>query len=171
MTRVEARRARESGARPVSVRVSLVILVFLGVTAFAGGIEMLIFPHGNVYLPEDMLDRLPVDTFVLPGTILGVVFGLGSLSVAWGMTRRVEIRWLAGLEEMTGRHWSWAGLLLIGLGFATWMTIEVILLGTPWTQADSSGEASAWVLYGTYGSVALTLLLLPHLRAVRTYLT
>lgn len=70
---------------------SLVVLVFLGITAFAGGLEMLFFPHGNVYLPDDMLDRLPVDTFVLPGLILGGVIGLSSLVVAWGMLRPAEI--------------------------------------------------------------------------------
>jgi hypothetical protein len=170
MTRVETTATRGATTRPTPVKIALVILVFLGVTALAGGMEMLVFPHGNVYLPEDMLDRLPVDTFVLPGLILGVVFGLGSLFVAWGMMRRAEIGWLAGLERVTGRHWSWAGLLMVGLGFTTWLIVEVALLGTPWAQADSSGETSAWVLYGIYGSLALGLLVLPHLRGVKGFL-
>jgi hypothetical protein len=169
VTSVDTMSTYEIGARPVSVRVSLVVLVFLGITAFAGGMEMLIFPQGNEYLPQDMLDRLPVNTFILPGMILSVIFGLGSLFVAWGMVRRAKVGWLAGVERMTGRHWSWTGLLLLGIGFATWMVVEVILLGAPWAQADSGGEASAWVLYGLYGSVAVSLLILPHLRGVVRY--
>jgi hypothetical protein len=43
---------------------------------------MLLFSHGNVHLPDDMLGRLPVDTFVLPGLILGGVIGLSSRVVA-----------------------------------------------------------------------------------------
>jgi hypothetical protein len=77
------------------------------------------------------------------------------------MLRRAGIGWLAGLETRTGRHWSWTGLLIV----------ELSLLGAPWTQADSGGQASAWALYGIYGSVALSLLVPPHVREVKTFLS
>lgn len=51
------------------------------------------------------------------------------------------------------------------------MIVEVSLLGAPWAQADSGGQASAWALHGIYGSVALSPLVPPHVRDVRTFLS
>jgi hypothetical protein len=167
---LEARPKLETGRTPASVKWTIGVLTFLGVTALGGGIEMIAFYRGNQYLPTDMLDRIPFDTFIVPGLVLGVIFGLGSLFVAWGMWRRPEIGWLGWIERLTDRHWAWAGAVLIGLGFTIWMVIEISMLGAPWAQAEESGEIMAWVLYGIYGAVALSLLVLPQVGPVRRYM-
>lgn len=51
-----------------------------------------------------MLERIPSDTFIVPGSVPGFVFGLVSLLVAWGMWRRQEIGWLARVKRRTDRH-------------------------------------------------------------------
>lgn len=168
---LEAKPTVESGRRPPTVKWTIGVLTFLGVTALGGGTEMLLFYEGNEYLPADMLDSIPFDTFIVPGLVLGGIFGLGSLLVAWGMWRRPEIGWLRWLEKLTDRHWAWAGAVLLGLGFAMWMVIEISMLGTPWAQAEESGEMMAWILYGIYGSVAVSLLILPQLHPVRRYMS
>lgn len=167
---LERRPVVETGRRSAAVKWNIGILTFLGITALGGGIEMLVFYEGNSYLPADMLDEIPFDTFIIPGLVLGVIFGLGSLFVAWGMWRRPDIGFLRWVEKLTDRRWAWAGAVLLGLGFTMWMVIEISMLGTPWAQAEASGEAMAWVLYGIYGTTALALLILPQLRSVRQYM-
>ncbi|MGD2059437.1 MAG: hypothetical protein PVF87_01095 [Acidimicrobiia bacterium] len=170
-TSLQARPGSATERKPTSIKWTIGILIFLGVTALGGGIEMLVFYQGNEYLPVDMLERIPFDTYIVPGLVLGIGFGLGSLFVAWGMWRRPEIGWLGWLESLTERHWAWAGSVLIGLGFTMWMVIEVSLLGAPWAPENAGGgEPIAWVLYSVYGATALLLLILPQLRPVRSYM-
>lgn len=79
----------------------------------------------------------------MPGLVLGVGFGLGSLVTAYGMLRRYR--------------WSWIATLLIGLGHVVWIALELIYLPEP----------SA--LQVVYGAVGAALLLLPWHPAVRGY--
>ena len=153
-------------ARPRALKLAPAVLIFLGVTAMGGGTEMLLFPKGNQYLPRDFLDELPVDSFIFPGLMLLLVFGIGSLIVAWGMLTRRHLRLTRRLEERIGYHWSWIGAVAVGVGFTTWMVVEIALLGPPW-EGTSSDQTFAWVLYGIYLSVAAVLLLVPHTRSVR----
>ncbi len=44
---------------------------------------MIVFSSGNGYLPHRWLDRIPViDSWLVPGFVLGVGFGVGSLVTA-----------------------------------------------------------------------------------------
>lgn len=131
---LQTRRTAETGTRPPSVKWTIGILTFLGLTALGGGIEMVAFYQGNEYLPAGMLEDIPFDNFIVPGLILGGVFGLGSLFVAWGMWRRPEIGLLRWVGRLTDLHWAWAGAVLIGLGFTMWMVVEMSLPGAPWAQ-------------------------------------
>lgn len=163
---------RSSTRRPVVVTVLVAVLAFLGVTALGGGIEMVLFPNGNEYLPIDMMDGVPVlTTFLVPGLVLGGVFGLGSLVAAVGILRRPRVAWLRRVEQRTGRHWSWTLTVGIGVAFAAWMLSEWVWLGTPWAaDATPSEQTVTWILYGIYDTVAIALLVLPQLSAVRRYL-
>jgi hypothetical protein len=149
----------------------IAVLVVLGLAALGGGTEMLLFPHGGTYLPPERLEKIPLlDSYVVPGLVLGAVFGIGSLVTAAGMFRRWSWRVLGAVERATGRHWSWAATVIIGIGFAAWLTVELILLGGPWASGLDSDRTTAYATYGAFGSMALALLLLPHLRSVRCYL-
>jgi hypothetical protein len=161
------RRAR----RPGVVTATIWVLGFLGITALAGGLEMLVFVRGNPYLPASMLDEVPLlDTWLLPGLALAFVFGIGSLIGMWGMARQPKVRPLAAIERRTSTHWSWAWTVAVGYAFTAWMAIEIALLGFPWEATDTAEAITAWVLYGIYVTVALLLLGLPRTRGVRDHL-
>ena len=163
--------ARSTIRRPVAVTLLLAVLGFLGVTALGGGVEMVLFPNGNEYLPIDLMAGVPVvETFLVPGLVLGVVFGLGSLAAAVGIARQPPVAWLAKVEARTGRHWSWALTVVLGIAFAAWMLAEWVWLGTPWAGETASERTITWVLYGIYDIVAIALLVLPQLASVRTHL-
>lgn len=75
--------------RPRAVVSLLALLIFLGLTALGGGVELLLFPEGNEFVSPEWLEEIPwVDSYVVPGLILSTVFGLGSLVVAYGVARR-----------------------------------------------------------------------------------
>jgi len=143
--------------RPALVNATLAVLVFLGVTAIAGSIG-LIFTLGNAAPSTEWLDRIPlVDSWFVPGLVLGLGFGVGSLVTAYGMRSRSHWPWLSAVERWTGHHWSWVATLLLGIGHAAWITFEFVYL-----------PLSA--LEFVYGAVAVTLIVMPLLRPVREYL-
>ncbi len=157
-----------SSSRPASVRITAALLAFLGITALAGGIEMVAFPHGNAYLPLDLIDGVPgIDTFLVPGLVLGLGVGVGALVALWGTWRRPHLRMLEVVEDGTGRHWAWTLTVALAVGFATWMALEWVWLGTPWGATTAGEAATTWVLYGIYDTTALALLVLPWTRSMR----
>ena len=145
--------------QPLPVKLAIGLLGFLGVTALGGGVELTFGILGTDQFPADWLDRIPlIDSWVLPGLVLGIGFGLGSLLVGYGLLRRPRWPWLAGFERLTGHHWSWAATVLIGLGHIGWILLEVAYL-----PALSPLEL-------LYGGIGVALVLLPLLAPARTAL-
>ncbi|WP_432840071.1 hypothetical protein [Dactylosporangium sp. CA-092794] len=142
--------------RPVTVTVGL--LVFLALSAVAGGIGLI---DGGIsdQFPADWLDRLPlIDSWLIPGLVLGVGFGLGSFVAAYGMlTLRGGPRPAAALR-WTGHHWSWSATIALGVGQVVWIALELIYLpGWSWLQV-------------IYGGIGVALAVLPLLPAVSAHL-
>jgi hypothetical protein len=109
-------------------------------------------------LPDEYLDSLPlVDSWLVPGLLLAVGFGAGSLVVLFGLLRLPKWTWLRGLGRLTGYHWSWLGTIIIGVAQVVWITIELISI--PFS-----------FLMPTFGLVGLGLALLPWLPSVRHHL-
>jgi hypothetical protein len=64
--------------------VCLGLLAFLGLGALAGGVALVAKPDGSVmHLPLSYLEGSPFPDFLVPGLILGGLFGVGSYVVAW----------------------------------------------------------------------------------------
>jgi len=144
--------AAEVRHRPGTVWALVIMLVFLGISAAAGGVAML----SGFAPPDSWLDAIPVvGSWVVPGLVLGVGFGAGALLTAYGMVRRPSPSWLGPLERLTGHHWSWPASLLLGAGQLVWIALELVYLP----------EYSA--LQAVYGGTGAVLVLLPLLPAVR----
>ena len=155
------RPARRSAERPVHrpalERLTLALLGFLGVTATAGGGAFLLGPTEGeaAWFPSEWLDELPlVDSFVLPGLVLGVGFGLGSLGTLWGMLRRPHWAVLGWAERLTGMHWSWLATVALGVGHMAWIGLELAYL-----------DFSA--LHAVYGAVGVALAVTPFAPPMR----
>lgn len=144
--------------RPRVVVVQLVLLVFLAGTATGGGLEMLLFPQGNPFVKAEWLDSVPFADWTVPGLILGLGFGLGSVLVLWGVLRRPSVTWLDRLATPTGHHWSWLGSIILGAGLVLWILLEVVLIP----------ERS--VVEVIYVGVGLALVTLPWVPAASAYL-
>ncbi len=145
--------------RPPLVVVTITLLFFLGVTAVAGSLA-LIFDLGGGAPPEEWLDGIPlIDGWLVPGLVLGIGFGMGSLVAAYGWLRRPIWRWLDWLETATRHHWAWLATILIGAGHVLWIGVELALLPDP-----------AW-LQLVYGPLGLALMFLPLAPSVSRYVS
>lgn len=134
------------------------LLVFLGVSGLFGGIGLVFGIWGMQLIPREPLDRIPViETWLVPGLVLAVGFGLGSWAAAYGVLLRPARPRLTWLRRRTGRHWAWTATILLGLGQLAWLLVEWAYIGV----------SPLLVLYGVVG---VALVVLPLLTSVRRHL-
>ena len=105
----------------ISLRVAktllVILLVFLSLSGLFG-ILFLIDPGGElVEMPISHLEKLPIDTFFLPGLFLLIVYGIGSSVITYGLLRQL--------------YWAPVAGLLIGLVLIGWVIGQIILWGEP----------------------------------------
>jgi hypothetical protein len=95
----------------------VILFVFLSLSGLFG-IVFLIDPSGAlVDMPLSHLDKLPIDTFFLPGLYLLIVYGIGSAVIAYGLVRQL--------------FWAPVAGLLLGLVLIAWVIGQIILWGEP----------------------------------------
>ena len=112
---------------------AIVLLVFLGVTALAGSIPMMLHPHGNsTTLPLSTLANSPFRTYLVPGILLFLANGILAFGVLWIVIGRLSHHAL--LTAFQG------GVLLV------WLIVECWLL-----------ETVIWLHY-FYGAIAVSLI-------------
>jgi hypothetical protein len=94
--------------------IALVLLFFLGITALAGAIGMILDPSGvGMGMPPEMLDHTPFESFLMPAIILGIFNGILSLVFAVLIIRNKRLgSWLVLFQ---------GGVLMV------WLTAEVIM--------------------------------------------
>lgn len=152
---VQTRTAMVRTATPVPVKAIRFLLGFLGVTATGGWAALMLGLGGEEWMPTTWLEAVPIiDSWFIPGLVLGFGFGLGSLLVLLASIRRPG--W-PGTGQLWGRHWSWATTLAIGLGHMIWIGLQLVYMP----------EVSP--LQPIYGTVGLALFLLPHLPSAKAH--
>lgn len=94
------------------------LTLFVGLTALAGGVELIAWPRGNPAMGLDVtaLRYSPFTDFVLPGLILFVCVGLSNTAAAILALRR---------HPRTAPLALFAGAMITG-----WIVIEALLLRT-----------------------------------------
>jgi hypothetical protein len=109
-------------------------LVFLGLSALAGAIPMLLHPAGgSSFLPPSLLEHSPFRSYLIPGLLLLVANGLLSFQVLW----------LTILNRPGYALWIGAqGCVLAG-----WLMAEIWLL-----------RVVSW-LHFVYGAIAMVLII------------
>ena len=140
--------------RPASVRLLAFCLGFLSVSALFGGFVFVSDPTGGILgMPVSVLEFSPFQDFLIPGLILGIVFGLGSLLTLWGLwscpTSSIAV------TRFTGKHWSWSAALAIGAGQIIWIITEVLMI---------RGVSVLHFIFGGLGVAIVLLTLEPHVR-------
>lgn len=143
-------------SRLFSLRLLLGCLAFLSASAAFGGIVLVINPTGSLIgMPVSLLRFSPFHDFLIPGLILGIVFGIGSFATILAL--RFRPAWLIGsaLTRATGEHWTWSLALVIGLGQVIWIVTQMLMM---------RGVSVLHFLYGGLGLLIVFLTLEPGLR-------
>lgn len=114
---------------------AVILLAFNGIGALYGGGMLIYDPSGAMLgLPKETLKHSPFSDFFLPGLILFVILGLGSI-----VTCIVAIMKTQGYPFLT---------IFIGFALSIWISVQMLMLqGVHW----------AHILYGLIG-IALILL-------------
>jgi hypothetical protein len=111
-------------------RLVLALSAFSGLSAIAGGIELLRWWRGSRFFPLELLRHTPFQTFAIPGVILAVLIGGTSLACSLLVWRRARAAidatviagaaltiWIAA-ESAMFRQVAWLTFLYGGLGVA-----------------------------------------------------
>lgn len=130
--------------------IEIVLLVFLGLTAFAGSVPMILHPGGNSStLPLSTLQYSPFHSYLIPGILLFAANGLLALAVLRSVFRR------------TAHYPLWAAfqgcVLLVWLVSECWLLRAVI-----WLHYFYAGIAALLIAFG---------LILQHMEKQRTGFT
>jgi hypothetical protein len=143
-------------SRPLALRVLLGCLAFLGISAIFGAIMLVPDPTGAMIgMPISLLEFSPFQDFLIPGLILGIVFGIGSFATFLALW--FQSTWSLGttLTHLTGEHWSWSAAFMIGAGQIIWIVTQMLMM---------RGVSGLHFLYGGLGLVIVLLTLEPQLR-------
>jgi hypothetical protein len=143
-------------SQTLSLRILLGCLAFLGVSAAFGGIVFVINPSGGLIgMPVSLLRFSPFHDFLIPGLILGVVFGIGSFAAILALWFRPAWSLASALTHATGEHWAWSAALVIGSGQVIWIVTQMLMM---------RGVSVLHFLYGGLGLLIIFLTLGPNLR-------
>lgn len=135
-----------------------VCLVLLAVNGFIGGYLMLADPNGApMGMPVSLLERTLFHDFTIPGVLLIVIWGLGSLTTLIGLWARQASPVFSPLTDWTGEHWGWVASIVLGTGLFVWLVYQVFTL-----------PEMAVIQYILF-ALALILIGLPLLSAMRRY--
>lgn len=145
--------------RPISLRWLLGCLAFLGLSAAFGGVVLVLNPTGTwLQIPLSILQFSPFRDFLIPGLILGIVFGLGSFATLLALWFRPAWSFGTALTRFTGAHWSWSAAVVVGGGQVIWIITEMLMVrGVDWLQF-------------VYGGLGLLIVLLAFQPGLRRYL-
>jgi hypothetical protein len=142
--------------RPISLRWLLGCLAFLGVSAAFGGSLLVLDRRGTwLQMPLSLLQFSPFPDFLIPGLILGIVFGIGSFATIVALWLHPAWSFGTALTRFTGEHWSWSAAVAVGLGQVIWIVTQMFMVhGTDWLQ----------FVYGGLGLLIVVLTFQPSLR-------
>ncbi len=94
---------------------AVILLLILGMGALAGGIALVTAPDGSaMQFSTTLLEGSPFSDYLVPGLILGGLFGVGSLVVALLAIRREALAPLLAF--------------VIGVGQMVWIAVELAII-------------------------------------------
>jgi hypothetical protein len=132
------------------------LLGVLSTGAFYGSIPFILAPDGSMLgMGAEMLDDSIFQNYLIPGIILFLVFGIGSLFTLYGLIRRPDIRWPEKLNLLSDHYWAWTFSIYIGSGLIIWINVQLLML---WSLD------LLHIIYSMYGLALICISLLPQVR-------
>jgi len=134
----------------------IILLGFLAVGAFLGGLTFIIRPDGSIFqMPVELLANSPFKNFMLPGIILFTFFGIFPILVVYLLIKKPESRFLNRLNLIDDYHFSWTFAIYTGIALIIWINVQTLILNT---------VNILHTLYSTLGIIIICVALLPQTR-------
>lgn len=116
-----------------------VLQLFIGLGAVGGGLALVLEPSGsNLGIPLELLKRSPFSTYLVPGIVLLVVNGLGSL--------------MGAAASFTRHRYAGESAMALGVFLVAWITLQVFWFsGFHWLHALYLGLGLLEFVLGWYG--------------------
>jgi hypothetical protein len=134
----------------------IILLGFLAVGAFLGGVTFIIRPDGSIYhMPVELLANSPFKNFMLPGFILLTSFGIFPFLVIYGLIKKPENKFLNKLNLINDYHFSWTFSVYTGIALIIWIDIQTLIFNS---------VDILHTIYSFLGILIICLALLPQTR-------
>ena len=147
-------------ARPFTVYVLILLLLFLGISAIYGGYNLIVDPSGGqLQMPLGWIESTPFQNYFIPGLILFTVLGVLPLVTVVALWLRPVWSWAKGLEAFTHEHWSWLASVMVGIALIIWITVQFLMFG-----ARHPVQIGLELSLGTLGLLIITVSLVPSVR-------
>jgi hypothetical protein len=116
-----------------------VLQLFIGLGAVGGGLVLILDPSGsNLGIPLEELKRTPFSTYLVPGIVLLVVNGLGSL--------------IGAAASFTRHRYAGETAMALGVFLVAWIMLQVYWFsGFHWLHALYLGLGLLEFVLGWYG--------------------
>jgi len=146
----------EKMRRPRTLYVEMLCLIFLSVSAIAGGGGLLLDVSGGaMHMPLNMLEGSIFPNYLIPGLFLFTVFGLGSLLAAYILWARPRFVLLGQILRWTHEYWGWSIPFILGIALILWIVIQSVTIRT---------FHPTQVVYGSLGLIIAALTLRQSMR-------
>jgi len=108
----------------------LILLAFLGLGAFFGGLVLIISPDGALFgMPLSMLANSGFKTFLIPGILLFVVLGVSPILLVYALIKNMPSRFAENFNLFADMSWPWSYSIYQAIALIVWIQIEMVLLG------------------------------------------
>ncbi len=115
--------------RPSSVTLFVLLELFYALLGIVSGLLLLSDPSGaGLGFASDIREKIPFQSFFGVGLFLFIVYGLGSLVLAYGAWTRKELV-LGSISRAFGYHWAWVGGMAQMAVLVIWLVVEGVLIG------------------------------------------
>ena len=134
----------------------IILLGFLAVGAFFGGLAFIVRPDGSIYqMPVELLANSPFKNFMLPGIILLTIFGICPFLVIYGLIKKPESKFMNRLNLINDYHFSWTFAVYIGIALIIWINVQTLILNS---------VDILHTIYSSMGILIICVALLPQTR-------
>ena len=144
--------------KPKLLKVLLFLLGFLSLGAFVGGIPMMLDPSGAMLkMPISILDGSPISSFLIPGIILTLFFGIIPAVIFYALLKKPSWSWADSLNLLPDIYWGWTFTIYIGFGQIIWISVQTVIIN------------SATLVHLFYTLLGISIISVALLSPVRTY--
>lgn len=117
--------------------IHIFLLSFLGLSAFGGGLTLIISPSGELLggLPLSLLQNSPFDNFLIPGIILFIILGIFPILIVFALIKKPISTFAERFNLFSDMYWAWTFSIYIAFALIIWIQVETIFIqGVGWLQ-------------------------------------